>query len=188
MQSRGGDPPCFRPLRHPGYGGKGFSIVLSAEGVGKGRAMKPSRDAAKVAEEARRISKGVAFCVSTVVGKYTAYPQVDERTFERIHKRIASGFSDFDSRSIGDFCQELRAMVSCPSSELLQPERVVDKNGEAQRLDEVELRLISIADVVRRGARLSHREFKEILVGLLSWDVKDRRVILDTLVSIIRGS
>ena len=150
--------------------------------------MKPSEDAAKVAEEARRISKGVAFCVSTVVGKYAAYPQVDEPTFERVHKRIGTGFGQFNSRSIGDFCQELRAMVSCPSSELLQPERVVDKSGESQRLDEVELRLISIADVVRRGAHLTHREFKEVLVGLLSWDTKDRRVILDTLVSIIRGS
>ncbi len=150
--------------------------------------MKPSEDAAKVAEEARRISRGVAFCVSTVLGKYAAYPQVDESTFERVHKRIGDGFDQYTGRSIGDFCQELRAMVSCPSCELLQPERVVDRNGESQRLDEVELRLISIADVVRRGAHLSHREFKEILIGLLSWDARDRRVILDTLVSIIRGS
>ncbi len=150
--------------------------------------MKPSEDAAKVVEEARRISKGVAFCVSTVVGKYAAYPQVDEPTFERVHKRIGAGFGQFDHRSIGDFCQELRAMVTCPSAELLQPERVVNKSGAAQQLDEVELRLISIADVVRRGAHLTHREFKEVLVALLSWDAKDRRVILDTLESIIRGS
>ncbi len=79
-------------------------------------------------------------------------------------------------------------MVTCPSAELLQPERVLGKSGESQQLDEVELRLISIADVVRRGAHLTHREFKEVLVALLSWDAKDRRVILDTLVSIIRGS
>lgn len=150
--------------------------------------MKPSEDAAKVAEEARRIAKGVAFCLSTVLGKYAAYPKVDESTFERVHTRIATGLTGLNGRSIGDFCQELRAMTSCPGCELLKPERVVDRHGDAQQLDEVELRLISIADVVRRGARLSHAEFKEILIGLLSWDTKDRGVILDTLVSIIRGS
>lgn len=147
--------------------------------------MKPSEDAARVAEEARRISRGVAFCVSTVVGKYAAYPQVDEPTFERVHQRIGSGFDQF-KQSIGDLCQELRAVISCPSSELLQP--IADKRSEAKPLDEVELRLISIADVVRRGAHLNHREFREVLVALLSWDPKDRQVILDTLVSIIRGS
>ena len=150
--------------------------------------MKPSEDAAKVMGEAWRISSRLAFCVATVMGKYAAYPQVDDPTYERIHKRIVAGFSHFTGISAGNFCQELRAVISCPAAELLRPERVVDRRGEARELDEVELRLISLADVLRRGARLSHSEFKEILIGLLSWAPEDRAVILGTLENIIRGA
>ncbi len=148
--------------------------------------MQPKKDALAIEEEALKIARSVAFCVATVVGKYACYPNVDEATFERIHKRITGGLTK-RRRSIRDVCQELRAVTSCHVKELVEPERVVDSDGNREELDEAELRLVAIADVIRRSSRLPNSVFREILTGLLSWDPPDRLVILDTLTSIIRG-
>ena len=149
--------------------------------------MAPEKDVSKVEGEALRISKGITFCVATVIGKYTSFPDVDEPTFSRVHQKITAGLLFHRRNSIGDFCQELRGVIACPVSELLHPERVTDADGNDDHLDETELRLIAIADVVRRNANISDALFRELLTGLLSWDANDRVIILDTLINIVRG-
>ena len=151
-------------------------------------AQREPQDTARAEQEAHKIAKGVAFCLATVVGKYAAYPQVDETTFERVHQKITAGLIFHCGRSLGNFCQELRAVISCPVGELIRPENIVDANGNPKEFDETELRLIALSDVVRSGSRLSSSMFREMLTGVLSWDAPDRRVILNTLTNIVRGS
>lgn len=149
--------------------------------------MTPRKDAFTTEKQALRISRGITFCVATVVGKYASFPDVDEPTFQRVHQKITAGLLFHRREGIRDFCQELRGIIACPVAELLHPDRVLDTDGNDDRLDETELRLIAIADVLRRNANLSNRLFREMLTGLLAWDANDRNVILDTLVKIVRG-
>ncbi len=133
-----------------------------------------------------KISLGVAFWAATMVGKYNGYPKVDETIFERVHRSLKGPLSKLGDVERGDFCQELVAMISCPAAELMKPEPPIACDGIAGQLDEIELRLISIADVMRRHASLEQGQFKELLVALLSWKDKDRLVVYETFKAIVQ--
>jgi len=120
----------------------------------------------------------VFVCLSKIVGKYVAYPSVDAQTAERIEGILTQGLSRRAPAEVGDFCQELRAVTSCPISELIRPKGA----------DDTETRITAIAHVVRFHASLNDAAYKEILTALLSWSAADKAVILSTLVGIVRGA
>ncbi len=145
--------------------------------------MQPTEDSPRLEQEAWKIANGVAFCVATVVGKYASYPHVDEPTFRRVQSGLTDGFRRHQNDRIGDVCQELRGVCVCPVRELLAPIRASDE----PRASEVELRLLALADVLRRAAQLPESRHRELVLGLLSWNPDDRSVIFRTLRDIIDG-
>jgi hypothetical protein len=125
-----------------------------------------------------RIATTLNFLLSKIVGKYVAYPEVDAEAFQRIHSSVAAGLQRLRAGSrLGDFCQELRAVVSCPVGELLRAEGAGD----------VDTRITAVAQVVRQNTGMSEETFRELLSGLLSWGDRDKTVILNALVEIIRS-
>ena len=145
------------------------------------REMEASKNLSNVNPEAWRILTTLNFCLAKIVGKYAAYPHVDSAAFDRIHNAVAEGLSGLSKGKggarIGDFCQELRAVANCPVAELLRP-------GGADATDR---RITAIAQAVRQNAGLKDEVFRELVTGLLSWDSADKTVILDALLTIIRG-
>jgi hypothetical protein len=131
----------------------------------------------KNASEAWRIASDVNYCIAKIVGKFVAYPDVDREAFRRVHGAIRRGLrTSARERGVQDFCQELRAVISCPLTELLRPPCA----------DGVDTRLAAIAQVVRDHSGLDDDLFGELIQGLLSWRRQDREVILDTLSGLIR--
>lgn len=125
-----------------------------------------------------RIATTLHDCLSRIVGKYTAYPNVDSSTFRRMHKALNGGISQQEtSMDLGNYCQELRAVTACDPRELLKP----------RDADDTDARIMAIAQVVRGHAALDDKTFRELLTGLLSWSPADKAVIQDTLVRIIRS-
>jgi len=148
----------------------------------EGRAMqneKTSRDLSNSGPpEAWHIATALNICIAKVVGKYTAYPQVDSEAFHRVFSTVEKGLRGrWQEAKLGDFCQELRAVASCPIRELLR----------SAGADDTDTRIAAIAQVVRVHAGLSDDVFREILTGLLSWEAEDKNVILEALVRIVRG-
>ncbi len=142
------------------------------------RDVEADRRALEAYPAAWRLVTTLHLCLAKIVGKYAAYPAVDTATFERIHGALARGINRKKSPSeLGDFCQELRAVVNCPLQELIRP----------RGADEVDTRLSAIAQVVRAHAQLPDALFRELLTGLLSWSPSDKALILKTLQTIIRG-
>jgi len=128
--------------------------------------------------KACRILTTLNFCLSKIVGKYAAYPDVDSAAYRRIHSALSVVMTRQSSTSaLGDYCQELRAVATCPVSELLRP----------READDVDTRITAIAQVVRQHTGIDDTSFRELLTGLLSWSLPDKMVILETLVGIIRG-
>lgn len=139
---------------------------------------KMDRNVSEVVPEAWRIATTLNFCLAKIVGKYAAYPQVDSQVFRRIRSAVESGLRRRSREAkLGDFCQELRAVASCPTAELLR----------SAGSDETDSRIAAIAQVVREYASLDDALFRELLTGLLSWEPKDKDVILKALVGIVRG-
>jgi hypothetical protein len=137
-----------------------------------------TRRGSKQNAEAWRIATTVNFCLAKVVGKYAAYPEVDLVAFKRVHDAVEEGLERLVADSLlGDFCQELRSVISCHVAELLRPEGA----------DEIDARITAIAQVVRVRTGLNDALFREILEGLLSWEPCDKQLILDALTGIING-
>jgi hypothetical protein len=135
-------------------------------------------DVSKVYPQAWHTVTTVLICLSKIVGKYVAYPSVDAQTADRIEAVLTQGLSRRAPAEVGDFCQELRAVVGCPVSELIRPKGA----------DDTDTRITAIAQVVRFHASLNDAAFKEIVTALLSWSAPDKAVILSTLVGIVRGA
>jgi hypothetical protein len=127
--------------------------------------------------ECWRVASAFNYCLAKIVGKFAGYPQVDPAAFHRMHEAIGRGLaSRRRAARIGDFCQALRGIVACPIEELIGPPET----------DAVDIRLASIAQVVREGASLEHGLFEDLIRGLLSWNRTDKQVILRTLSSILQ--
>jgi hypothetical protein len=140
--------------------------------------MEARKDLSQREEEAWRIVSALNFCLAKIVGKYADYPRIDPAVFQKIHNAIREGLSrSREKLVIGDLCQELRSVVSCPVAELLRPSGA----------EGVDTRITAIAQVVRQGSRLRDEVFRELLTGLLSWERRDKEVILKALTGIIRG-
>jgi len=139
---------------------------------------KTGRNVSEMEPEAWRIATTLNFCLAKIVGKYAAYPRVDSQVFHRIRSTVESGLRRRGREAkLGDFCQELRAVASCPMAELLR----------SAGSDATDCRIAAIAQVVREYASLDDALFRELLTGLLSWEPKDKKVILNALVGIVRG-
>ncbi|MBI4601502.1 MAG: hypothetical protein HY721_06000 [Planctomycetes bacterium] len=139
-------------------------------------AMEANKDS-RLETEAWRIAADVNFCVSKIVGRYAAYPQVDAGAFRRVHTTVDRGLKRLKGSAVRDLCQELRAVTSCHVSELLR----------AQGADETDTRIVAIAQVLRERCGIPDDLFREVLAGLLSWTPGDKLVILDALVKVIRA-
>ena len=114
----------------------------------------------------------VTLCVAQVIAKSVSYPDGDPATFARIESALGMGLAAGLRRApVGDLCQALRAVLRCPSSELMA--RV---DGE-----EWGSRLMAVARVLRDYGSLNDSVFDEISVGLISWRNEDRRLIAETL-------
>src|SRR5262245_35056221 len=95
--------------------------------------------------EARRIASSVTICLSKIIGRYAAYPNVDSAAYRRIHEAIERGLGKGRSSArVRNFCQELRAVTSCPIRELLRSEGA----------DDTDARLVAIAQAVREHCGL----------------------------------
>ena len=139
---------------------------------------KTDRSVYELEPEAWRIATTLNFCLAKIVGKYAAYPKVDTHAFHRVRSAIETGLKKRSHEvKLGDFCQELRAVASCPSAELLR----------SAGSDATDCRIAAIAQVVHEYASLDEDIFRELLTGLLSWEPKDKKVILKALSGIIRG-
>jgi hypothetical protein len=126
----------------------------------------------------RRIAEDLALCLSKIVGKFAAYPEVDPAAFQRMHSALERGLVSMDSPArLGDYCQELRSVAKCPARELLS----------FPRAGEIDARIAAIAQVVSQNAQLKEESFRELLTALLSWQDTDKRLILDVLTEIIHG-
>jgi hypothetical protein len=135
-------------------------------------------EAGEAPPKAWHIATTLVFCLSKIVGKYAAYPEVDQATFENMNSALTRGLIHNKTASaLGDFCQELRSVTNCPVKELLAP-RGADDN---------DIRLSAIAHVVRRYAELDEATFRELLTALLSWSPADKALIRKAVVSVIRG-
>lgn len=142
------------------------------------RDLEAERRALESYPAAWRLVSTLNLCLAKIVGKYAAYPAVDSAAFERVHAALTRGINQKKSPAeLGDFCQELRAVVNCPVQELLRP----------RGADDTDARLSAIACVVRVHAALADEIFRELLTGLLSWSPNDKALILKTLQAIIRG-
>jgi hypothetical protein len=129
--------------------------------------------------EAWRIASSLAFCLSKIIGRYTAYPNVDTAAFRRIHDAMERGLRrGRSSAKVRNFCQDLRAVTSCPIRELLR----------AEGADDTDARLVAIAQSVREHCGLDDELFRELLTGVLSWTPKDKARILETVVAIVRSA
>ena len=127
--------------------------------------------------EAWRIATTLNLDLPKIVAKYPAYPKVDSHVFHRMRSAIEAGLRQRSHEAkLGDFCQELRAVASCPTAELLR----------SAGSDATDCRIAAIAQVVHEYASLDEDLFRELLTGLLSWEPKDKKVILDALVGIVR--
>jgi len=142
------------------------------------KAMEKQPHTSNLDPETWRIATTLNFLLSKIVGKYAAYPEVDPEAFQRIHSTVAAGLQKLRAGSrLGDFCQELRSVLSCPVEELLR----------AEGADDVDTRITAVAQVVRQNTGMPESTFRELLSGLLSWGERDKSVILGALVEIIRG-
>jgi hypothetical protein len=140
--------------------------------------MEPKRQVTNREAEAWRIAITLSFCMAKIVGKFKAYPEVDSGVFHRLHQTIGRGMTRLRARStLGDFCQELRAVTACPAAELLRPSGA----------DDTDARITAIAQVVRQRTGLDDDVFRDLLSGLLSWEPTDKAVILEALTGIIRS-
>ena len=140
--------------------------------------MEARRHLSEREQESWRIATALNFCLAKIVGKYAAYPGIDPGAFKRVHNAISQGLSrGKEAPRIGDFCQELRGVVSCPVAELLR----------AKGADEVDTRITAIAQVIRERTALQDGVFRELLTGLLSWERRDKEVILRALTGIIKS-
>ncbi|HVR74746.1 MAG TPA: hypothetical protein VMT52_10460 [Planctomycetota bacterium] len=140
--------------------------------------METDRNLSSTEREAWRIAQALNFCLSKIVGKYAAYPEVDLEVFRRIHAAVEEGlYHGKRGLKLKSFCQELRAVTSCPVSELLRSEGA----------DDTDTRIAAVAQVVREHAGLSDAVFRELVTGILSWQPGDKSMILEAMVSIIRS-
>lgn len=143
-----------------------------------GGVMPTRQDPTSLEGRSRRMLAEVAFCVAKVAGKYSGYPEVDAQVFERIRSALEQGFFDrMSSSRLGDACQELRGMATCPDPELLS----------FPGADATDRRLAALLESIRARARISDDLFRELLMAHLSWEAGDKRVIVDALTSVIRG-
>ena len=114
----------------------------------------------------------VVLCLAQVVAKSVSYPHGDPATFARLESSLGLGLASGLRRApIGDLCQELRAVLRCPRSEL-----IAGSDG-----DEWGPRLVAVALVLRDYGKLSDAVFDELAVGLVSWRPTDRNLIAKTL-------
>ncbi len=139
--------------------------------------METGKEKTTTERRARQVLADINFCLSKVAGTYAAYPNVDAAVFRRMHAALGEGLVRRDKGStLGDFCQELRAVMSCPVAELLR----------FAGADDTDTRLAAIAQVLRERARLEEDVFRELLTGLLSWERKDKAAILEAVTAIVR--
>jgi hypothetical protein len=140
--------------------------------------METGKNTSSKEQKARQTLADLHVCLAKIVGKYAAYPEVDAAVFRRLHSSMEEGLRrGAGGPKLGDYCQEMRAVLSCPAAELLQ----------FADADETDLRLAAIAQVVRQRARLAEGAFRELLTGLLSWERVDKSAILEAVTAIVRS-
>lgn len=148
--------------------------------------METGKNTSSREQRARQTLADLHLCLAKVVGKYAAYPEVDASVLRKLHTAMEGGVCrNADSPApgpahrpkLGDYCQELRAVLSCPLAELLQ----------FAGADETDLRLTAVAQVVRQRAKLEEGAFRELLTGLLSWERVDKGAILEAVTAIVRS-